>query len=386
MAVESSPHREVVLEMLAQSRNVLISGPPGTGKSRLLAEVALAFERGIPARTDSSPPRHDLSALVPIPARVVVAGQAEGNVVPSPTKPSRRVFRTAFHQASKNRDFITGILPSVNVASAVATFRVVEGTLYRASEHAKRSDGAALLIIDEINRGPAVEIFGGSIVGIESSKRLLSDGTQGAETQFFEIIDPSTGNMVEYALPSDLYILAAMNQADASVEPLDVAFLRRWAPFRLAPNYAALRHYYGLPAGQESASPLPEEPSSIADLLEASVRALDSINRKISLGRGGEFQIGHGILMRDNTFPSNSMTESKKALCSGWERIRAHVDEVFFGDVRGSAAVLNALDGPDFNPFRLVEKTFADELRFMVDGPSAFTHENIYSALRAFAE
>ena len=34
------------LKLLARSRNVLISGAPGTGKSRLLAEVAYAFETG----------------------------------------------------------------------------------------------------------------------------------------------------------------------------------------------------------------------------------------------------------------------------------------------------------------------------------------------------
>lgn len=65
--------------------------------------------------------------------------------------------------------------------------------------------------------------------------------------------------------------------------------------------------------------------------------------------------------------------------------MRAHVEEVFFGDTRGIAAALNALDGPAFNPFKLTETTFADDLRFRFEGPTNFAENNIYAALRAFA-
>ena len=60
------------------------------------------------------------------------------------------------------------------------------------------------------------------------------------------------------------------------------------------------------------------------------------------------------------------------------------MDEVFFGDMRGIAAAINALDGPAFNPFKLTETTFADDLRFRLEGPSNFDEANIYVALRAF--
>ncbi|MFW8194369.1 ATPase, partial [Klebsiella pneumoniae] len=84
------------------------------------------------------------------------------------------------------------------------------------------------------------------------------DGAPRTETQFFEILDPISGNVIEYALPHDLYILAAMNQADASVEPLDVAFLRRWEPLRLEPDESILRAYYGL--GTKNIDALPDLP------------------------------------------------------------------------------------------------------------------------------
>jgi len=217
--------------------------------------------------------------------------------IPAPAKLDRKVFRTVFHQNSKYRDFLSGITPAVNNQAGVANFTVVPGTLYRASEYAKGSQGAALLIIDEINRGPAVQIFGGAIVAVECDKRLAEDGARRAETQWFELLDPVTGEVIEYALPHDLYILAAMNQADASVEPLDVAFLRRWEPLRLEPDERVLREFYGL--GPVNADLLPDRPASSADALEASVRAWVAVNEQVALGRGPEFQIGHGVLMSE---------------------------------------------------------------------------------------
>lgn len=366
------------LKLLARSRNVLVSGPPGTGKSKLLAEVALAFETALGLVPTGGPPQLNPIDGIPIPP---AAGAVKD--IPAPTKMDRKVFRTVFHQNSKYRDFVSGMTPAVSKQVGAPDFTIVKGTLYRASEHARGANGAALLIIDEINRGPAVQVFGGAIVAIESDKRLASDGAKRAETQFFEILDPATGDVIEYALPHDLYILAAMNQADASVEPLDVAFLRRWEPLRLEPDEAALRTFYGL--GAKSANALPDVPASVSDALEASVRAWVAINGQIALGRGPEFQIGHGVLMSDVKPNTLGLQEALGTLCVGWAKVRAHVEEVFFGDTRGIAAALNALDGPAFNPFNLTETTFADDLRFRLKGPANFAEENVYSALRAFA-
>lgn len=374
----ASEECKLALKLLTRSRNVLVSGPPGTGKSKLLAEVALAFETAFGIAAAGGQPKLNPIGGIPIPP---AAGGAEKDI-PAPAKTNRKVFRTVFHQNSKYRDFVSGITPAVNKSAGAPDFTIVKGTLFRASEHAKATNAAALLIIDEINRGPAVQVFGGAIVAMEADKRLAPDGSKRAETQFFEILDPATGDVVEYALPHDLYILAAMNQADASVEPLDVAFLRRWEPLRLEPDEKSLRVFYGLPG--KGANGLPITPSDVTDVLEASVRAWVAINEQIALGRGPEFQIGHGLLMSDTKFQTLPLPEALGMLCVGWAKVRAHVDEVFFGDTRGIAAAINALDGPAHNPFKLTETTFADDLRFRLEGPSNFDEDNIYAALRAF--
>lgn len=366
-----------VLSLLRDRHNVLLSGPPGTGKTRLLSEVARAFERATPTG-----PVHVPGAKVSIPKVPPVGGLLAG-VLPSPARTNRKVFRTVFHQNSKYRDFVTGLVPAVgtSVGAGATTFRVVAGTLFRASEHALSQDGAALLIIDEINRGPAVQVFGGSIVAFESNKRLAPDGSTQMETQKFEVMVPNTGDVVEYALPDQLYILAAMNQADTSVEPLDVAFLRRWAPFRLEPSMTVLREFFGLRGQAELAGAAPTA-TTVADVYEAAVRAWKAVNDRIRLGRGSEFQIGHGVLMSKGA-PALSISDALIDVAESWQTIRAHVDEVFFGDVRGIAAVLNV--GVDAHPYRLNDATFADEPRLELVGPAIIGPDLIYPLLTAVA-
>lgn len=101
------------LKLLARSRNVLVSGAPGTGKSKLLAEVALAFETAFGLAPAGGAPKLNPMGGIPIPP---AAGAVKD--IPAPTKMDRKVFRTVFHQNSKYRDFVSGITPAVNKAVA----------------------------------------------------------------------------------------------------------------------------------------------------------------------------------------------------------------------------------------------------------------------------
>lgn len=366
-----------VLELLRDRHNVLVSGAPGTGKSRLLTEVARAF-----ASVPAPGPVHVPGQRVPIPAVPPAVGTLRV-AMPSPACNERRVFRTAFHQGTKHREFLTGLIPIAGNANqgAGTSFKIAAGTLYRASEHARQASSAALLVIDEINRGPAVQVFGASIVAIESDKRLLPNGSVGPDTQHFELMSPPDGEPVEYALPHHLYLLAAMNQADTSVEPLDVAFLRRWVPYRLQPNLGVLRHHFGL--GPTAKGALPDRPASASDVYAAAVHAWQAVNARIEVGRGPEFELGHGVLMTSE--PPGDLAGALHYVSEAWRVIRVHIDEVFFGDSRGVAAVMNVADGVAGHVYTLEGRSFADEPRLTLRGPDPVPVEDVYRLLRAVA-
>ena len=362
-----------ILKLLEARRNVLLSGPPGTGKSMLLSKVATLFK----SATDNEPPHYKAHSEIPIPSLQTTS--LPSNIAKAK---NRKVFRCVLHQSSKYRDFLTGMVPDVRPDKLPGTFRITKGILYQASEYAKQTNHAALLIIDEINRGPTVQVFGGSIVAIEADKRLADDGKPTNQTQYFEILNPSDGEMIECAFPSQLYILSAMNQADVSVEPLDVAFLRRWAPYNLEPSANILRDHFGL--SSESPSILPDEPSSNEDIFKAAVGAFEGINHRIALGRGNEFRIGHGVLMAEGGMPS-STDDVLDHFATAWCVIKNHIDETFFGDVRGTAIVLNADKGLPHNPYVLEETYFGEAPKAQIRGPLSVTKEQIYGLLLAMS-
>lgn len=355
-----------VLEKLQTRRNVMLTGAPGTGKSRLMNEVANEF---MATRQPIAAPAHIPGAAVPIPAEVETPIMQR---LPFLQAANKQVFRTTFHQNTKYRDLISGIVPRINADG----YSVSEGILYRANEFAKRPDSAALLIIDEINRGPAIEAFGGSIAALELDKRLAEDGSFLPTTQSFEIISPEDGLAIDYAFSSRLYILAAMNQADVSVAPLDVAFLRRWYSISLEPDYDALYSYFGITAGTE----LLAVPTTPSEVYLAAIQALSHINERIAVGRGEEYRLGHGIFMSIPRPDTNDVASALDFVVQVWATIITHVEELFFGNAVSAGYVINASDPR--SPYSLDEATFAEDVRAILRRPP-INVANIYNTLLA---
>lgn len=321
-----------MLAALGAKHNVLLTGPPSCGKTHLLQEVADAFGA---AATQVAQPAQPMAVpqRVAIPAQVAApAPQVAG--LPSPTRTKRHIERIAFSANTRARDFTTAFVPAVG--GGAMQFRVAKGALVRANE-AALGGAAAILMIDELNRGPAVQLFGDAVVAIEPDKRLDPSDERTKDTWPLHILDDS-GNSVEMNLSAHLYILAALNQADVSIEPLDVAFLRRFEPFPLEPRPDIVRTLLN------SSGAAPDTPGGPGDVVEAAVLAWEAVNSRISLGRGPDYRIGHGIFLAPPAPPATTAEALNRAL-GWWKRIAAHVQEVFFGDLIGAGVVFNESTG-----------------------------------------
>jgi 5-methylcytosine-specific restriction protein B len=356
-----------VLRLLKQHHNVVIGGPPATGKSLLLGEVSQTFESyGRPPLVSAS--------KVPIPAG---ATGPMPDWMPSPNKAKREAFVTAFHQGTKFRDWLRGLIP-VPGGAGVA-FKVSRGVFWRAIEFAGQPDAAALVVVDEVNRGPAVQIFGDTLVALETDKRLDPDGKPRSTTARI-LVMTDAGDFDEVAIPYHLYIVAAMNRADTSVEPLDVAFLRRWQPYTLVPDATFAASWLSVP--DANAEP-PEAPATGQDALLALLRAWVVINHRITLLRGQEYQLGHGVLMAASGPPATGIENALAYAAGIWQRLWEHITELFFGDTRTIAAVVSA-DSPA-SPFTVNTGLFADTPTHELVGPIQPSGADLYKILRAIA-
>lgn len=358
------------LAALRKRKSVLVCGATATGKTALLQEVQEAFLDKACFAPGSTAPNLNLKASLPIAPGT---NGVPGDVWPSPGKPDRKVFATTFHQAYTQRDFLNGMQPDV---SKPGNFMVVHGKLFDAAEHARTTRGASLLIIDELNRGPAMHIFGGAIAAIEADKRIPADGNL-ARAAHFEVMDPVTGGRLDYALPEDLYVLGAMSQAVAPVGPLNADFLRHWTLIQLRPDARKAREILQVTARGS----LPDEATEPDHVLEALIRAWSVVNRRIRLDIGPEFELGHGVLCRVR---KGTLAETIEDAVEVWDRIYQHIAALYVGDAEKLGRVVNASTRKGA-PFHLRQIEYADEIRTVLDPPETVDASNIYAVLKAVA-
>jgi 5-methylcytosine-specific restriction protein B len=179
-----------LLESLSDSSpQIVLAGPPGTGKTYVSRWVA--------------------SALLGAPG-----------VLDDP-----RITLVQFHPTYGYEDFVEGLRP-VSKDGAVV-FETTPGPIVRLAKEIKDNDEPRVLIIDEINRANIPRVFG----------ELM---------YLLEYRDQSMDLMLEpnFVLPSQLHIIATMNTADKSTRVMDVALRRRFDFFQLDPDVDVLKAHY----------------------------------------------------------------------------------------------------------------------------------------------
>lgn len=212
---------EEVLLHLQEAKNVVLEGPPGTGKSRMALEVVDRLSQGSPDATRLSVIAPDWE-LEPARTRLVEAPLVWEMI--------------QFHASYSYEDFVRGLRIDPEAGGFAMT--PVDGILTRMARVAKmRAGKPTLLVVDEVNRASLPAVLGEAVFALDPAHRgrsvRLQHGTPGAHS---------------LTVPTNLFLLGTMNTADRSISLTDVAIRRRFRFLAMDPSPEAVEEFYrGLP-------------------------------------------------------------------------------------------------------------------------------------------
>jgi MoxR-like ATPase len=173
------------IRVIKRKKQLVFSGPPGTGKSYLAGKLA----------------------------RLMVA-QTTGF--------SETI---QFHPSYAYEDFVQGLRPLTRRGRVV--YELLDGAFLRFCRRADSVRPApCVLVIEELNRAPLARVLGELIYLLEYRQDAVE--LAGGEN---------------FSIPDNVYIVGTMNAADRSIALVDQAIIRRFAFISLAPNYEVLAKY-----------------------------------------------------------------------------------------------------------------------------------------------
>lgn len=225
-----------MLDRWRNKKNLILQGPPGTGKTWLARRLA--------------------QALIG-------------------TKGLRSAIRAVqFHPNASYEDFVRGWRPGPGGQLAL-----IDGPFLEMVDRANAApDVPHVLLIEEINRGNPVQIFGELLTLIEAGKR--------SPREALHLAYPRSSDETVH-VPSNLYIIGTMNLADRSLAIMDLAFRRRFGFVSLEP--AINDRWVDWVHSNFNVSK--------SDLKDVRIR-FESLNNTIAddPNLGGQFMLGHSFI------------------------------------------------------------------------------------------
>ncbi|HEX7351635.1 McrB family protein [Brachybacterium sp.] len=184
-AFHSPQELRAIVDRWQSTKNIVLQGAPGTGKTwlaRRLAYALIGFED------------------------------------------EESVRAVQFHPGTSYEDFVRGWRPSGD-----GTLELVDGPLLQHAEFARENlDIPHVVIIEEFNRGNPAQALGEMLTLLEHTKRSERDALELTYTHDDED---------RFYLPENLYVIGTMNTADRSLALVDFALRRRFAFFELEPQF-----------------------------------------------------------------------------------------------------------------------------------------------------
>jgi 5-methylcytosine-specific restriction protein B len=283
-----------ILRSWGSGRNVLLYGPPATGKTKLISELFQAL---------NTPPKSNRGILLDPINRVVPFSRPEQQItIPKPIK----VVWTTFHQSYGYEDFVLGLRPEITAEGT----RLLPwaGVFLDAAMELADPDSeykSVVIFIDEINRGNAARIFGEFMTFLDFDYRdsgrvplpLPLRQLAYKDGQSEEIRRP--GGKVstiqkDFTFPKHIYIVSTMNSVDRAAVPIDSALARRFDRIEMRPSLDVLAQHWSL---DRSSIKVPTEHNwETLTPFETAYHILDRLNVFIASDLGHEFELGHGLL------------------------------------------------------------------------------------------
>ena len=185
---------EEVLEAMTTTRQVVLAGPPGTGKTWVAERIARYLASGNPLA----------------------------------------VRTVQFHPSYGYEEFIEGLRPAMNDQGALV-FDVQPGVVRTMVDQIDNPAQNYVLVIDEMNRANLPRVFGELMYLFEYRDKPI-------DLQYTS----------DFTLPENLSFIGTMNTADRSIRSIDIALRRRFDVFECPPEPEILDRYYAHPDRQNA--------------------------------------------------------------------------------------------------------------------------------------
>lgn len=307
-----------ILSSWEKGRNVLLYGPPATGKTRLISELFQLLK----TRTESD----EGIILDPNDADTPFSRPEQILPIPKPVK----VVWTTFHQSYGYEDFVIGLIPEMKGSGAElkpAAGVFLDAALELADSASEYN--SVVIFIDEINRGNAARIFGEFMTFLDFDYREDGRVPLPLPLRHLKYIDGKSETIyrangqevqipIGFTFPKNIYIVATMNSVDRAAVPIDSALGRRFDRIEMRPILSVLAQKWGL---QEDKIPVPDDNNwETLSPYETAYLLLDRLNLAIAADLGSEFELGHGLLT-EFTIKEASENTIWQDLAKAWDEV-----------------------------------------------------------------